>query len=117
LKKDYFNIQDNYDDYNRNSLISYNLKRAKSQVYPQITRKGVTYKKYQQLCGTRQEKVRQFMIRGYPQSLIASKLHVSQPTISRDMLHINQEHNKKSKEYSTKQLATDQYLIRREIDE
>jgi hypothetical protein len=57
------------------------------------------------------------MVSGYPQSLIASKLHVSQPTISRDICHINQDHNKKSKDYSVKQLASDQYLIRREIDE
>jgi Trp operon repressor len=117
LKKDYSSIEVNYDDYNRNPLISHNLNSAKSQVYSQLARKGVTYEKYQQLCGARQERVRQLMVRGYPQSLIASKLHVSQPTISRDIHLINQDHNKESKDYSTEQLGIDQYLVRREINE
>ncbi len=116
LKNDYSSIQDDYD-YNTNPLISQNLNGPKSRVYLQIARKGVTYKKYQLLCGARKEKVRQLIIRGYPQSLIASKLHVSQPTISRDIHLINQEHNKGSKDYSAEQLATDQYLVRREINE
>lgn len=101
MKKDYFDIQDNYD-YNRNPLMSHNHNRAKNEVCPQITRKGVTYKKYQQLCGARQEKVRQFMIRGYPQSLIGSKLRISPSTISRDMHRINQEHDTKRKDYCVK---------------
>ncbi len=88
LKKDYSNIEDDYN-YNTNPLMVHNLNSAKSEVYTQITRKGETYKKYQQMCGHRQEKVRQLIIRGYPQSLIASKLHVSQPTISRDIHLIN----------------------------
>lgn len=33
------------------------------------------------------------------------------------MHRINQKYNKRSKDYSAKQLATDLYLIRREIDE
>jgi len=99
LKKDYSVIEDDYD-YNRNPLTRQNLNSAKNQVYLQISRKGVTYKKYQQLCEARQEKVRQFIIRGYPQSLIASKLRVSQPTVSRDMQLIDQEHNKERKNHS-----------------
>lgn len=115
MKKNHSNIEDNYD-YRRIPLINNILHKAKSQVYPQIARKGVTYKKYQQQCRVRQEKVRQLVLRGYPQSLIASKLNISQPTISRDIHLINTEHNMK-KDYSPEQLATDQYFIRTEIDE
>jgi len=56
LKKDYSNIEENYGC-SRNPLQSHSVNISKSQVYTQIARKGATYKKYQQLCGARQEEL------------------------------------------------------------
>ena len=103
-------------DYVKNPLIKYNLDHEKMQVYKQILRKGVTFKKYRQLSRERLKKVRQVMIRGYPQSLIANRHGLSQPTVSRDICIINSEH-RKAKGHSTEQLAINQYRLKGEIDE
>ena len=69
--------------------------------YTQIARKGATYKKYQQLCGSREEKLN-ILWQVVTQEQDYFKLHVGQPIISRDMRRIYQGHNKRSKDYTVK---------------
>ena len=48
-------------------------------------RAQITYKKYRKQIDWRRNKVRELLIRGYSQYEISSTLHISQPTISRDI--------------------------------
>jgi predicted transcriptional regulator len=48
-------------------------------------RANVTAKKYQKQIDWRRNKVRELLIRGYSQYEISNTLHISQPTISRDI--------------------------------
>ncbi len=48
-------------------------------------RAEITYKKYQKQIDWRRNKVRELLIRGYSQYEISNTLHISQPTISRDI--------------------------------
>ena len=48
-------------------------------------RAEITHKKYQKQIDLRRNKVRELLIRGYSQYEISSTLHLSQPTISRDI--------------------------------
>ena len=47
----------------------------------------------------RRNKVRELLARGYHQDEIASTLHISQPTISRDIHYIQREKRKNSENY------------------
>jgi predicted transcriptional regulator len=58
-------------------------------------RANATEQKYQKQIEWRRSKVKDLVIRGYSQYEIASILHISQPTISRDINSIYQ-HKKKS---------------------
>jgi predicted transcriptional regulator len=57
--------------------------------YSTITKKNpraeITHKKYQKQIDWRRNKVRELLIRGYSQYEISNTLHISQPTISRDI--------------------------------
>ena len=48
-------------------------------------RAEITHKKYQKQIDWRRNKVRELLIRGYSQYEISNTLHISQPTISRDI--------------------------------
>jgi hypothetical protein len=48
-------------------------------------RAEITHKKYQKQIDWRRNKVREFLIRGYSQYEISNTLHMSPPTISRDI--------------------------------
>jgi predicted transcriptional regulator len=48
-------------------------------------RAEITHKKYQKQIDWRRNKVRELLIRGYSQYEISNSLHLSQPTISRDI--------------------------------
>jgi predicted transcriptional regulator len=48
-------------------------------------RAEITHKKYQNQIDWRRNKVRELLIRGYSQYEISNTLHISQPTISRDI--------------------------------
>ena len=61
-------------------------------------RANITTKKYQKQIDWRRNKVRELLIRGYSKYQIPNTLHLSQPTISRDMHYISQLKIKK-KEY------------------
>jgi predicted transcriptional regulator len=57
--------------------------------YSTITQKNsraeITHKKYQKQIDWRRNKVRELLIRGYSQYEMSNTLHISQPTISRDI--------------------------------
>jgi len=48
-------------------------------------RAEITHKKYQKQIDWRRNKVRELLIRGYSQYEISNTLHISQPTIYRDI--------------------------------
>jgi len=66
---------------------------------PEITRAGVTLSKYRNQMAWRRNKVRELLARGYHQDEIASTLHISQPTISRDIHYIQKEKRKSTENY------------------
>jgi predicted transcriptional regulator len=62
-------------------------------------RAGVTLSKYRNQMAWRRNKVRELLARGYHQYDIASNLHISQPTISRDIHYIQKEMRKNAENY------------------
>jgi len=65
-------------------------------------RAKITHKKYQKQIDWRRNKVRELVIRGYSQYEISNILHISQPTISRDIDFIR---NRSSSAAKTKYLG------------
>ena len=63
---------------------------SKSNINP---RANVTSKKYQKQIDWRRNKVRELLIRGYSQYEISNTLHLSQPTISRDIDFVRNQTN------------------------
>jgi predicted transcriptional regulator len=66
---------------------------------PIATRAGVTLSKYRNQMAWRRNKVKELLARGYRQYDIASTLHISQPTISRDIHYIQSEMRKDAENY------------------
>jgi predicted transcriptional regulator len=66
---------------------------------PAVTRAGVTLSKYRNQIAWRRNKVKELLARGYHQHEIASTLHISQPTISRDIHYIQTEMRKSAENY------------------
>ncbi len=64
-----------------------------------VTRAGVTLSKYRNQMAWRRNKVKELLARGYHQHEIASTLHISQPTISRDIHYIQKEIRKSTGNY------------------
>ena len=64
-----------------------------------ISRRGKTLNKYRKQMAWRRNKVREILTRGYAQYEIANTLHISQPTISRDIHYIQKEIEKNKKNY------------------
>jgi predicted transcriptional regulator len=64
-------------------------------------RANITHRKYQKQIEWRRNKVRELLIRGYSQYEISSILHISQPTISRDINNIYEQKNKRQKRYGS----------------
>jgi predicted transcriptional regulator len=64
-----------------------------------VTRAGVTLGKYRNQMAWRRNKVKELLARGYQQYDIANTLHISQPTISRDIHYIQREKRKNSENY------------------
>jgi predicted transcriptional regulator len=62
-------------------------------------RAGITLRKYRNQMVWRRNKVRELLARGYHQDEIAHTLHISQPTISRDIHYIKKEIRKNSENY------------------
>ena len=75
-----------------------------STITQKNARAEITQKKYQKQIDWRRNKVRELLIRGYSQYEISNTLHISQPTISRDIDFIRNPTNsaeKNKKPYST----------------
>jgi predicted transcriptional regulator len=66
---------------------------------PKVTRAGVTLSKYRNQMAWRRNKVKELLARGYRQYDIANTLHISQPTISRDIHYIQAETRKSAENY------------------
>src|SRR5215212_10465426 len=66
---------------------------------PENTRSGVTLSKYRNQMAWRRNKVKELLARGYQQYDIANTLHISQPTISRDIHYIQKEMRKSAENY------------------
>ena len=70
--------------------------------YSTITKKNpraeITYKKYRKQIDWRRNKVRELLIRGYSQYDVSNTLHISQPTISRDIDFIRNQTNSAAKQ-------------------
>jgi predicted transcriptional regulator len=62
-------------------------------------RYGITLNKYRNQIAWRRNKVKELLTRGYAQYEIANVLHISQPTISRDIHYIQREIKKNSDNY------------------
>jgi predicted transcriptional regulator len=66
---------------------------------PIATRFGVTLSKYRNQMAWRRNKVKELLARGYRQYDIANTLHISQPTISRDIHYIHSEMRENAENY------------------
>jgi predicted transcriptional regulator len=62
-------------------------------------RAGVTLSKYRNQVAWRRNKVKELLARGYRQYDIANTLHISQPTVSRDIHYIQIEMRKSAENY------------------
>jgi predicted transcriptional regulator len=62
-------------------------------------RSGVTLNKYRNQIAWRRSKVKELLTRNYVQYEIANLLHISQPTISRDIKYIQKEIKKTTENY------------------
>ena len=62
-------------------------------------RSGITLNKYRSQIAWRRNKVKELLIRNYTQYEIANLLHISQPTISRDIKYIQKEIKKTTENY------------------
>ena len=60
---------------------------------------GVTLNKYRNQIAWRRSKVKELLTRNYAQYEIANLLHISQPTISRDIKYIQKEIKKTTENY------------------
>jgi predicted transcriptional regulator len=67
-------------------------------------RAKITHKKYQKQIEWRRNKVKELLIRGHSQYEISSILHISQPTISRDLNNIYEQKKKRQKKYGSELL-------------
>ena len=65
----------------------------------EIARAGIALRKYRNQMAWRRNKVRELLARGYHQDEIANTLHISQPTISRDIHYIQKEIRKNTENY------------------
>jgi predicted transcriptional regulator len=80
-----------------------NIKEPKISEVPKSQvnnpRANTTQRKYQKQIEWRRNKVRELLIRGYSQYEISNTLHISQPTISRDINSVYQEKKKRQQKY------------------
>ena len=60
-------------------------------------RAEITHKKYRKQIDWRRNKVRELLIRGYSQYEISNTLHLSQPTVSRDIGFIRKQNTSTEK--------------------
>lgn len=85
-------INENLGDFDNNQS---NNKRA-----------GLSATKYQNQIAWRRNKVKELITRGYTQFEISRELHISQPTISRDINYLEKGFAKSPKNYSKRLYST-----------
>jgi predicted transcriptional regulator len=69
-------------------------------------RAGMTMTKYRNQMAWRRNKVRELLARGYAQYEISNTLHISQPTISRDIHYLEKERYKTERNYGQRLFST-----------
>lgn len=69
-------------------------------------RAGMTMTKYRNQMAWRRNKVRELLARGYAQYEISNTLHISQPTISRDIHYLKKERSKTERNYGQRLFST-----------
>jgi predicted transcriptional regulator len=69
-------------------------------------RAGMTMAKYRNQMAWRRNKVRELLARGYAQYEISNTLHISQPTISRDIHYLEKERYKTERNYGQRLFST-----------
>jgi predicted transcriptional regulator len=69
-------------------------------------RAGMTMTKYRNQMAWRRNKVRELLARGYAQYEISNTLHISQPTISRDIHYLKKERFKTERDYGERLFST-----------
>jgi predicted transcriptional regulator len=69
-------------------------------------RAGLSSTKYQNQIAWRRNKVKELITRGYTQFEISRELHMSQPTISRDIHYLEKELSKARKNYGQRLFST-----------
>ncbi len=79
-----------------------------STIIQKNPRAKITYKKYRKQIDWRRNKVRELLIRGYSQYEISSTLHISQPTISRDINFIRNQTSSASKQDLAQRMCYEQ---------
>lgn len=65
----------------------------------EYARSGITLSKYRSQMTWRRNKVRELLARGYTQDDIATVLHISQPTISRDIGYVKKGIRKRTENF------------------
>jgi predicted transcriptional regulator len=69
-------------------------------------RAGLSSAKYQNQIAWRRNKVKELITRGYTQFEISRELHISQPTISRDIHYLEKELSKSRENYGKRLFST-----------
>jgi predicted transcriptional regulator len=69
-------------------------------------RAGLSSSKYQNQIAWRRNKVKELITRGYTQFEISRELHMSQPTVSRDIHFLEKELSKSRKNYGQRLFST-----------
>jgi predicted transcriptional regulator len=69
-------------------------------------RAGISNTKYQNQIAWRRNKVKELITRGYTQFEISRELHISQPTISRDIRYLEKGFAKSPKNYAKRLFST-----------
>ena len=69
-------------------------------------RAGLSSSKYQNQIAWRRNKVKELITRGYTQFEISRELHISQPTISRDIHYLEKELSKSRENYGKRLFST-----------
>jgi predicted transcriptional regulator len=76
-------------------------KPAQTKIKIKNPRSSLTARKYQKQINCRRNKVKELLFKGCSQKEIASILHASQPTVSRDMCYLYNQQRKKLDDFGT----------------
>ena len=83
-----------------------NIDNIVKDTYSNNKRAGLSSSKYQNQIAWRRNKVKELITRGYTQFEISRELHISQPTISRDIHYLEKELSKSRENYGKRLFST-----------